>query len=175
MHARKWKIPIRNALWLEDCYEEGGKIDFELPRHTDLNVTTTLLGRPVAHRLLDELAEAPGDWGTWLQTKLQAFCSVPPALPIPPLQPLTNKRKQPSSEFATTAVTCKRKAWDKDKTAKTPAQTTRQSGTADRVDQMESFKSVSTVYQDDTERIRNVENIVKKGIELPRIRSCERI
>lgn len=161
-------------MWLEDCYEEGRKVDFDLPRHTDLNVTTTLLGRPVAHRSLDELAEAPEDWGTWLQSKLQALYPVPPVLPMPPLQPSTYKRKQPSSESATTAATCKRKASNKNKTVKTSVQTTRQSA-ADRVDQMESFKSVSTVHQDDTERIRKVENIVKKGIELPRIRSCERM
>jgi hypothetical protein len=141
-------------------------------RYTDPKVTSKTLKRRIGQKATSEpgsVLHGARSSPTATVPTVKETAPTPAKLSARPLQPTTNKRKQQAAGVNS------QDAHSKSKKAKSMSTSTSTSKAdmQQKSDQPETFESVSTAHQDDTEQIRHVKEIVQKGLGLPRIRSCE--
>lgn len=161
-YARKWKLPVVNFLWLEECFINARKMPVDTLRYQDLAITPESLNRRVGQRY-EQQTPSSDKHHKPTQTTADARRSVEAT--TYPLQPATSKRKQQQPiTVSQDSAGCRSK---KSKTTLDPTSKKKFQ------DMPETFETVSTVHQDDSEKIRQVKRVVQNGLGLPRIRSCE--
>jgi hypothetical protein len=156
IYAKKWQIPFVNVLWLEDCYVQERFLSMVNARYSEA---------PVSRRAGERSIELSGNA---LQTRRLESASAL-AIPVSPAtttsvrSPL--KRRQVSISLSPSngrhPIIKRHKVGFKIPTA-SPDQNV-----------PESFKSISTTHQDDTQQIRDISRAYSRGAGIPRLRSTE--
>lgn len=130
-------------------------------RYQDLSITPEALKRRVGQN--HERQTPTPDTRVDAAPAKQRHMPVVP-LPNQPLQPASVKRKQQTAMSASQETSGLRSKKVRCASAKAEEK---------ERDMPETFETVSTVNQDDTEKIRKIKEVVQKGVGLPRIASCD--
>jgi len=131
-------------------------------RYQDLAVTPEALKRRVGRRHEQQVPAGADIAAVAAPTRTMAVTSQ---LLSRPLQPASVKRKQQAGTTAASQDSTKaRNKKSKCATAKDDVM---------KQDMSETFETVSTAHEDDTEKIRKVKDVVQRGLGLPRIHSCD--
>lgn len=144
-YAKKWQIPIVNFLWLEDCFLHQCLVPMISERYKNPDIMRRRVGaRKVMLPGMKCIEETV--------VKPRAEC-----LPLQPVQcPLsTYKARRRSASLSTTRC-------PQDKKQRMLVE-----------HQHESFKSVSTSHDDDTQQIRDVRRVYDEAAGIPHLRSME--
>jgi hypothetical protein len=157
-YARKWRIPVVNFLWLEDCYLEQKPLPLDDARYSSTNAPSRRLGeRPFVF---------PGD----LEGKAANEGKEAVATANPPVSLFRTSRQDVRQASPSTKRRQVSLSLSPSRYRQPPDKKVRIDG-----DGAQAFETVSASSRDDSQQIANVSRTIKKGAGIPRLTSVEEL